>query len=77
MWCLHNNERTEEKSFYIFNLFLKKNAGTDPANYCGVCMEDIAAKDDIVQVDIFLYNIDIVDGSTIGELARRSLGKNS
>ena len=38
-------------------------------------MEDIAAVEDFVQADIFLYDMDIVDGSTIGELARRSVGK--
>ena len=39
-------------------------------------MEDIAAVDDIVRAEKFLYGIDIVDGSMIGELARRSVGKH-
>ena len=37
-------------------------------------MEDIAAVEDTAQADILLYDIDIVDGSVIRELARRSVG---
>ena len=40
-------------------------------------MEDIAAVEDIVQADLFLYNIDIVDASMIKEFERRSVGKHS
>ena len=40
-------------------------------------MQDIAIVEDIVQADIFLYNIDIVDGSMNGKLARRSVGNHS
>ena len=40
-------------------------------------MEDIAAVEGFVQADFFLYNIDIVDGSVIGELAGRSVGKHA
>ena len=40
-------------------------------------MEDIAALEDTVQADIFLYDIDIVDRSTIGKLVRMSAGKHS
>ena len=40
-------------------------------------MKDITVVEDIVRVDIFLYDLDLVDGSVIGELARRSVGKHS
>ena len=40
-------------------------------------MEDMAAVEDIVQADIFLYDIAIVEGSMIGELARRIVGEHS
>ena len=40
-------------------------------------MEEIAALEDIAQADIFLHDIDIVDGSIIGELTIRSVGKHS
>ena len=39
--------------------------------------EDIAAMKSIVPADIFLYDIDIIDGSMIGEFARISVGKPS
>ena len=38
-------------------------------------MEDFAAAEDIVPADIFLYHIDNLDGSKIGELSRRSVRK--
>ena len=41
-------------------------------------MEDnAAAVEDFVQQDVFLYDIDIVEWSMIGELERRSVGKHS
>ena len=39
-------------------------------------MEVIATVEDIVQADFSLFDIDIVDGSRIGELARKSFGKH-
>ena len=40
-------------------------------------MNDIPIMEDLVQVNIFLYDIDIVDGAINGELAWRSVGKHS
>ena len=74
---LHGNERLESETSELFNLFLEKTGGTGPANFRGVCMEDIAIVEDIIQADIFLYDMHIVDGSMIGELARRSVRKHS
>ena len=73
---LHGNERLEEETSKLFNRFLEKTGGTDPANFRGVCKEDIAPVEDIVQAEFFLYDFDIVDGSMIGELGR-SVGKHS
>ena len=61
----HGNERLEEETSEFFNIFLKKSIETDPENFRGVCMEGIAAVEDIVQADILLFDIDIVDGSMI------------
>ena len=55
----------------------EKTGGIDPADYGGVCLEGMAIVEDIVQAHIFLYGIDLVDGSMIGELVRRSVGKHS
>ena len=71
----HGNERLEEKTYKIFNPILKKTSGADPASFRDVCMEDIAAVEDFVQADIFLYDIDNVDGSKLGELVRRTVGE--
>ena len=38
-------------------------------------MDDIPIVEDLIQVNIFLYDIDIVNGSIVGELARRSVQK--
>ena len=74
---LHGNEILEEETSKLFNLFFKKTSGTDSQNLRGVGMEDIATVENFDQADIFLYDIDIVDGPLIGELARRSVGKHS
>ena len=42
-----------------------------------IFMVHAAALENIVQLDFFLYDIDIVDGSMIGEFSRRSVGKYS
>ena len=41
----HGNGRIERKTSNLFNLFLKRTDESDPANFRGVCMEDIAAVD--------------------------------
>ena len=74
---LHGKERLESETSKLFNLFFEKTDGTDHAIFRGVCREKFAKVENIVQADIFLYDIDIVDGSMIGELARRSVGKYS
>ena len=40
-------------------------------------MKDISTVEDNVQPDIFLFDIDILDRSTVDELARRSLEKQT
>ena len=74
---LCGTERLEEETFKIFNLSLKKSGGTDPVKIRGVCVEDNPAVEVIVQADLLFYEIDILVGSMIGELARRSFGKDS
>ena len=69
--------RDSRKNFQIIQSFPEKNHGTDPASFPGICMEDFAAVEDIVQTDIFLYDIDIVNGSLTGELPRRNEGNYS
>ena len=70
---LHRKESLKEQTSTLFNLFLEKIGETDPANFRGVCIENIAAVEDFVQIDLSLY--EIVDGSMVGERGRRSVGK--
>ena len=72
---LHGNERLEEETSKIFNLFLVNSTNPDPSKFQGVCMDDIPSVEDIVSINIFIYDIDLIDGAMVGELARRSIKK--
>ena len=41
----------------------------------GVHMNDIPTVENLLTLNILLYDIDIVDGNIVGELARRSVQK--
>ena len=72
---LHGNERPEEETSKLFNLFLVNSTNPDPSKFQGVCMDDISSAEDIVGLNIFIYDIDLIDGAMVGELARRSIKK--
>ena len=73
---LHGNERLEEETNKLFSLYLQKKDGIEPASFQGVCMDDIPTVEQITGINIFLYDVDIVEGSLVGELARRSVQKH-
>ena len=73
---LHGNERLEEETNKLFNLYLQRKDGIEPAAFQGVCMDDIPTVEEITGINIFLYDVDIVEGSLVGELARRSVQKH-
>ena len=50
---LHWNEELEEEISKLVKLLFGENSGTEPANFRGVCIEYIAAVEDIVQAQIF------------------------
>ena len=66
---LHGNERLEEEASKLFNLFLVNSTNPDPSKFQGVCMHDIPSVEDIVGINIFIYDIDLIDGAMVGELA--------
>ena len=70
---LHGNERLEEGTSKVFNLFLINSTNPDPFMFQGVCMDDILSVEDIVGINTFIYDIDLIDGAMVGELARRSI----
>ena len=72
---LFGNERLEEETSKLFNRFLNNSTNPDPSEFQGVCMDDLPSVEDIVGITNFIYDIDLIDGATVGELARRSLKK--
>ena len=72
---LFGNERLEEETSKIFNLFLNNFGEADPSKFQGVHMTDIPKVEELLQLNIFLYDIDFVEGEPIGELALRSIQK--
>ena len=72
---LFGNERLDEETSKISNLFLSNCGEGDPSKFQGVHMTDIRKVEEMLQLNIFLYDIDFVDGELIGELARRSIPK--
>ena len=69
------NDRLEEETSKMFNLFLNNCGETDPSKFQGVHMTDIPKVEEMLQLNIFLYDVDFVDGELIGELARRIIQK--
>ena len=72
---LHGNERLEEETSKLLNLFLVNSTNLDPSKFQGIGMDDIPSVEDIVGINIFIYDIDLIDGAMVGELARRSIKK--
>ena len=72
---LHGNERLEEETSNLFNFFLINITNLDPSKLQGLCMDDIPTVEDVVDINIFTYDIDLFDGAMVGELARRSIKK--
>ena len=70
---LHGNQRLEEETSKTFNLFINKMDGLSPNQFQGVHMNDIPTVEDLVALNILLYDVDIVDGNIVGELVRRSV----
>ena len=72
---LFGNERLEEETSKLFNLFPINSKNPDLSKFQGVCMDDIPSVEDIVGINISIYDIDLSDGAMAGELARRSIKK--
>ena len=70
---LHGNEKLEEGPSKIFNFFLNNSEGGDVSKFQRVHLNDIPKVEDLLQLNIFLFDIDFVDAELTGELARRSI----
>ena len=73
---LHGTQQLEEELSNLFILFIKKMDGLSPNQFQGVHMNDIPTVEDLLTLNILLYDIDIVDGNIVGEIARRGVQKN-
>ena len=72
---LHGKERLEEVTSKFFKLFLNDSEERDVPKFQGVHLNVIPKVEDLLQLNIFLYDIDFVDGELIGQLCRRSIQK--
>ena len=72
---LHGTQRLEEETSKLFSLFINKTDGLSRNQIQGVHMNDIPTVEDLLTLNILLYDIGIVDGNIVGELARRSVQK--
>ena len=72
---LHGNKKLEEETSKIFNLFLNNSGEGDPSKFQSVHMTDVPKVEEMLHLNIFLYDIDFVDGELIAELCRRSIQK--
>ena len=67
---LHGNDELEEETSKIFNLSLFNCEEGVPSKFQSDHMNDIPKVEDLLQLDISLYDIDLVDGEPIGEPCR-------
>ena len=71
----HGIERLEEETSILFNLFLVSSTNPDSSKFQGALMDDIPSVEDVVGINVFIYDIHLIDGAMVGELARRSIKK--
>ena len=71
---LHGNEKLEETSKF-FNHFLNDSQKGDVSEIQRFHLNDIPKVKELLQLNIFLYDIDFADGELIDELCRRSIQK--
>ena len=72
---LHRNQRLEEKTSSLYNLFVNKLDALSADHFQGVHMNDPPIVEDLLTLNILVKDNDIVDRNFIGELARRSVQK--
>ena len=72
---MHGNQRLEDETSKSFNLFINKKDGLSADRFQLVHMNDIPIAEDLLTLNILLYDINIVNGNIVGELARRNVQK--
>ena len=74
---MHRNQRLEGETSKLFNFLINKKDGLSADQFQGVHTNNILFVENLLFLKIVLYDIDIVDGNLIGELARRSMQENN
>ena len=72
---LHGNETLEEETSKIFNFFLNNCGEADPSKFQCLHMTDTPKVEEMLQFKVLPYDITLVGGDLVGELARRSIQK--
>ena len=70
---LQGTQRVKEGTSNLFNLIINKMDGLSPNQTQGVHISDIPTVEDLLTLNILLYEIDIVNENIVGELAKRSV----
>ena len=70
---LDGNQRLEEETSKLFKFVINKKDGLSSNQFRRVHMNDIPTVEDLLTLNILLYDIDIVEGNILGELPRRSV----
>ena len=70
---MNGNQRLEEEISKLFNFFIKKMDELSAEQFQGVQLNNILFVEHLLFLNIVLYDIVILDGNIIGELARRSV----
>ena len=71
---MHGNQRLEETS-KLFSLFINKMDRLSADQFHGIHMNDVPMVEGLLNLNILLYDMNIVDGNIVKEIARRSLQK--
>ena len=69
----HGTQRLEEQTSKLSSFFINKMDELNHNHFQGVQMNDILTVEDLLTLNILLYETDFVDGNIVGELARRKV----
>ena len=73
--CMHKtgSERVEEETKKLPNAYLTANPHLSVQNFREIGLKDLHLVERLAEVTILVYDIEVLDGGIIGELAERSL----
>ena len=72
---MHGNQQLEEETSKLFTFFINKMDALSADQFQGVHKNGIPIVEDLLTLNILLYDIDFLEGNIVGELARRSVQK--